>query len=134
MATADPKQEGPRSFARFLEGVGEGDCVREASELLFELNNKLQDEALARSDKVVGEFVLKIKMSCDHKGNVVMVHDIDIKKPKPKRLGSIGWMTKGGNVTFVHPKQTTLPLREVDAPRQQQIDADTGEIQPAREV
>lgn len=128
-----PRHEGPRSFARFLEGLGDGDAVNELSEQLFELTGKLQDEALARGDKVAGMLTFKLAISADPRGNVGMVYDVEIKKPKPKRVPAIGWLTKGGNVTFEHPKQIKLPLREVSAGAES-MDLETGEITPAREV
>lgn len=135
MATTQvtPNDEGPRSFARFIEGIGEGDLVREASDMLHELTAKIHDEALARQDKVGGQFKLTIKIVCDPRGNVGLAYDVDITKPKPKRVPGIGWMTKGSNVTFVHPRQLTMPLREV-VTSGEEIDIDTGEITPAREV
>jgi hypothetical protein len=46
------KEEGPRSFARFLENVGEGDFHQDASDALFDLGKSIQDLALQRVDLV----------------------------------------------------------------------------------
>jgi hypothetical protein len=124
--------EGPRHFARFLEGLGDGDAVNELSEQLFKLTTKLQDESLARGDKVAGMLTFKLAISADPRGNVGMVYDIELKEPKPKRVPAIGWLTKGGNVTFEHPKQLKMPLHEVADPDDYNLE--TGEVTPAREV
>jgi hypothetical protein len=112
MATIDPK-EGPRSFARFIENVGDGDFHQDASDALFELGKAIQDLALRTESKVKGKLTLTIDMSCDARGVVGVNVDVVTKKPKAKRAPAQAWITKHGNVVFEHPRQTKLPLREV---------------------
>lgn len=107
------KEEGPRSFARFLENVGEGDYHQDASDALFELGKSIQDLALRTESKVKGKLVLTVDMSCDARGVVGVNVEVVTKKPKVKRAPAQAWITKHGNVVFEHPRQTKLPLQEV---------------------
>lgn len=125
------KEEGPRSFARFFEGIGEGDFHQEASEKLFELNNKLQEHALRTDSRVKGKLTLTFDVSIDQRGIMGVSSDCTIKTPKVKRAPAQAWCTKGGNVSFENPRQATLPgvLREVGGREIRQDDA--GELRAA---
>jgi hypothetical protein len=105
--------EGPRSFARFIENVGEGDFHQDASDALFELGKSIQDLALRTESKVKGKLTLTVDLSCDPRGVIGVNVDVVTKKPKAKRAPAQAWITKHGNVVFEHPRQTKLPLREV---------------------
>jgi len=107
------KLEGPRSFARFIENVGEGDFHQDASDGLFDLGNAIQNLALRTESKVKGKLILTVDMSCDARGVVGVTVDVQVKKPKVKKAAAQAWITKSGNVVFEHPRQTKLPLREV---------------------
>jgi len=111
--TKEMKLEGPRSFARFIENVGEGDFHRDASDGLFDLGNAIQDLALRTESKVKGKMTIVVEMSCDARGVVGVTVDVQVKKPKVRKAAAQAWITKGGNVVFEHPRQTKLPLREV---------------------
>lgn len=126
------KQEGPRSFTRFLEGLADGEAAYELSEKFYQLGSRLRDEALARNGKVKGELSFKIGVSIDARGQVGLTYAADVKMPKAQKVESIAWITKGGNVTFDHPRQGKLPLAEVKAPRQVELEDD--DVPPAREV
>lgn len=134
MAKTEAKTgEGPRSFARFLENVGDGDFHRDASDGLFDLGNAIQDLALRTETKIKGKLIITVDMSCDPRGVVGVNVDVQVKKPKVKHAAAQAWITKNGNVVFEHPRQTVLPLREVGA-RIEVIDDETGEVRSAKEV
>lgn len=120
----EPREEGPRSFARFIERVGNGVAHSELSTELHELTSTLQDEAVNRSAKAKGSIVLKLDFEVMPNGICHIRHDITKKTPKPTRHEAVAWLTpKGANVVFKDPRQTELPLREVG-----------GRTEPAREV
>lgn len=129
------KEEGPRSLARFLESIGEGDFHADASEKFFELNNSLQDHALRTDSRVKGKMTMVFDVSIDQRGVVGVTIDTTIKKPKLKRAPAQAWVTKSGNLVTEHPRQTTLPLREVGG-REVKSDNDDEDVRrpTAREV
>lgn len=113
MTTKD-KDEGPRSFARFIESLADGAACSELSEELFGLSNKLQDESLARNTPVKGELTLKIKLAADPRGMVAIHYDVKRKDPVRPTSAGVMWLTKGGNLTAQNPKQLELgALRQV---------------------
>jgi hypothetical protein len=124
------KEAGPRSFARFFENIGEGDFHQEASEKLFELNNALVDHALRTDARVKGKLTLVFDISIDQRGVCGVSVETTVKKPKVKRAPAQAWITKG-NITFEHPRQTTLPLREVGWREPVRNDDDADEMRPA---
>lgn len=109
-------QEGPRSFARFIESLADGAANSQLSEELFELARKLQNEAQMRDVAVKGELTLKIKLSADPMGMVGVLYDVKRKDPtRPTRVG-VMWLTKGGNLSAQNPRQPELPnIRQVKA-------------------
>ena len=107
------KQTGPRSFAVFVQQLGDGDLNTELSEELYKLGNALQHESLARSDAVVGGLTLKLKAKCDPRGVVHFTWDVKMDRPKPKRVGASVWVNKQGNFVHDNPKQAALFPREV---------------------
>ena len=115
MAKTEKTEEGPRSFARFFENVGDGDFHRDASDGLYDLGNAIQDQALRTESKVKGKMVITIDMSCDARGVVGVNVDVAVKKPKAKRAAAQAWITKHGNVVFENPRQLKMNLREVGA-------------------
>lgn len=111
------ENEGPRSFARFIEALGEGDVHAELSQELFELGRKLLSQARARMANVKGTLVLKLKFDADPKGVVDIEHSVEVKVPKPRRAAATMWLTKGGNLSPENQRQQVLPgIREVTAP------------------
>ena len=106
-------QEGPRSFARFVEQACDGDICSQASEALHELLKKLETDSSASSGVAKGKLTLTLTLGVDPRGQVAIGYDIATKEPKPARAGGIGWLTKGGNCTFENPRQQKLPLAEV---------------------
>lgn len=109
----DKAQTGPRSFAVFVQQLGDGDLNSELSEELHKLGNALQDESLARSEVVGGALTLKLKAKCDPRGVVQFVWDVKMEPPKPKRCGASVWVDKHGHFVHDNPKQKTLFPREV---------------------
>lgn len=109
----EDKQTGARSFAVFVQQLGDGDLNTELSEELYKLGNALQDESLARNDAVVGGLTLKLKAKCDPRGVVHFVWDVKMEPPKPKRCGASVWVNKHGNFVHENPKQASLFPREV---------------------
>jgi hypothetical protein len=106
-------REGPRSFTVFYQDVADGDFQRDASEELFALTGALRDEALRVNGKVKGEITIKLNISIDPRGVIGVDQDIKTKKPKIRRATAQAWITAGGNITLQHPRQLTLPVREV---------------------
>jgi len=104
---------GARSFAVFLQQLGDGDLNTELSEELYRLGNALQNESLARTDAVVGALTLKLKAKCDPRGVVHFTWDVKMDRPKPKRIGASVWVNKAGNFVHDNPRQAALFPREV---------------------
>lgn len=126
--------EGARSFARFVEGLGDGDMLADTSEALHKLSSALQDHALFVNDKAKGTMTIKIKASCDPRGVMGFDYDVEVKTPKRKRAPAQAWVTKGGNVQFENPRQPALPfVREVSIKREER-DVDDGAERQVREV
>jgi len=109
----ETNDEGPRSFARFIEQVADGEAQITASAELHELGKALKREASAQNAKVKGKLTLSLSFEADPMGAITVGYDVDMKAPKPKRGGSIFWTTKDGNLSAEHPRQARLPLHEV---------------------
>lgn len=107
------KTEGPRSFARFVEGVADGELHRLLSEELFKLGDQLQCDADRLNIKAKGTLTIKLNLSVDPRGVAGVEWDIDGKPPKHKHPAAQAWITPGGNFVFENPKQTKFDLREV---------------------
>ena len=119
----EPKQEGPRSFTRFIEQVADGSAHEELSKALHRLVGVMNLEARSQSKEVGGELALKIIFRADDTGTFAAAYEVKLKEPAPRRPGSIFFVTRGGNLSLENQRQTRLPLREVGG-----VDA------PAREV
>jgi hypothetical protein len=133
MAQAQDEEVGARSFAFFAANLSDGDFNKDASEAQHELNKSLQDASLSMNMKVKGELTIKLKYSCDAKGNMGIDHDITIKKPKMKRPTAQAWMDpKTANAVFEPPRQLKLGLREVGGRGDLQEAA--GERRPLKDV
>jgi len=109
------KDEGPRSFTRFLEQVAEGEANGELSRALQKLTVACATHAKLQNDTVGGSLELKLNLSVEPGGIVGVSYSVKTKEPDPKRAGSIFWTTKGGNLSVENPRQQKLPLREVTA-------------------
>jgi hypothetical protein len=133
MSKEETKEEGPRSFSRTFELLGEGEAHSLASIELHELLKKLQGEALARRASVTGEFALTLKLSVDEEGVVTVAHNIKTKMPPRRTSRSILWLTTGANLVPENPRQQKLPLREVKGGRSEAKDVEAGRT-AARDV
>lgn len=111
----DEREEGPRSFARFLEQLADGDAHAEASEVLFELGKALSDHAYAVGGKAKGKLGITFDFEHDDDGTTTVRYAITSKKPTPRRPKTVMWQTKHGNFTTQNPKQQELPLHDVSA-------------------
>lgn len=113
------EEEGPRSFARFIEDVADGDAHAQLSEELFELAGKLQSEALSRDAKIKGSLSLMLKLEAQPNGMVTIAYDIKRKDPAKRTSQGVCWLTGGGNLTHKNPRQEELPhMREVKPGRE----------------
>lgn len=116
---AEAKDEGPRSFARILEGLNDGDAHRDLSDELFELVKKLQGEALARDTEVKGELMFKLALKAGPHGRVATTYEIKAKAPARKTSAGIMFMTKAGNLSLENERQPVLPgIRAVGPARE----------------
>jgi hypothetical protein len=114
MSDRGDRDEGPRSFARFVEQAADGAVHAEVSAELHQLVTKLQDESLTRDAVVSGELSLKLSFKAQPNGVVHLGYEIKRKDPKRKTTTGIMWITPGGNLSVTNPRQTELPiLREV---------------------
>lgn len=107
------KNEGPRSFARFLEHIADGQAQLELSAELHKLLLRLREEANARNSEVGGTLDLKLSIKVAPNGIAAIAYGIKRKEPDPKRPGSVMWLTEGGNLSATNPKQPSLPLMAV---------------------
>lgn len=108
-----PKKEGPRSFARFLEQLADGEALSELTKDLFELINTLHDQADKTNGTAKGAMTFKLDIKVDARGVANINYSNTVKEPKPARPGATMWVTPGGNLTAENPRQPNLPLRDV---------------------
>lgn len=116
-------EEGPRSFAVFLQHFDGGTLHAELSEELRELNKYLYEQAVNAGGHAKGKLSLSFEIAFDSGGVASIKPEITIKKPKVVRTRQIYWTTPGNNLTPENPRQQRLPLIAV-----------TNNQQPARDV
>jgi hypothetical protein len=104
-----------RSAGTLLQSLEDGQLLEDLSTNVLELNTKLTKHAEAVG-KAKGEIRLTLKFVADQGGTVSIDSDITIKEPKALRARTVLWTTKSGHLSSENPKQTKLPLREVDRP------------------
>jgi hypothetical protein len=114
MTTEKENDEGARSFAVLLQGIGDGELNAELSETLHGMNAKLSNHAVDFG-KAKGTLTLTIEVDIDREGVVTLTPDVKTKLPKPARKKGRYWLTAGNNLSPENPKQTKLNLREVPA-------------------
>jgi hypothetical protein len=112
--TEKENEEGARSFALLLQGLGDGALNAELSETLHDMNTKLSAHAIDFS-KAKGTLTLAIEIEIDRDGVVTLRPDVKTKLPKPARKAGRYWLTPGNNLSPENPKQTKLNLKEVPA-------------------
>ena len=101
-----------RGFGQLLQNLEDGQLLVDLGDKLQRLNDELSKQA-ENVGKAKGELTLKLKLSCDQGGTVMIDSDIVVKEPKAPRARTVCWMTKGNVLANENPKQTKLPLREV---------------------
>lgn len=114
MAAKD--QEGPRSFARFVELIAEGTAHGRMSQELHDLLVELKTTAEVESCVVKGSLTIKFDFKVTPLNECSVDYDLKRTAKKPKPIGSHFWLTSGANLSHENPRQTSLPLREVGAP------------------
>lgn len=134
--TTEPtKEEGPRSFAKFIHDLADGECESETSYELHELMKRCQEEAAARGVKVKGSLTFKINFNVEQsaKQSIVQIgYEVTAKAPKRRTSPATFWLTKNGNLTAHNPAQQKLALREVTGPDQREA-RDVGEAPAANQ-
>jgi hypothetical protein len=116
MTTTDtPTEDGPRvrPFAEFLQQQRRGALHGELSEQLHELLQAVKETGKA------GALTVRIDIKPAAKGNaeqVVVSDTSSVKKPQAARPESVFFLDDDGNLSRSDPRQTELPLREVNRP------------------
>ena len=114
--TPEAVDEGARGFGVFIASIGEGQLHAELSETLREAVKSLEAHALDFG-RAKGEMNLKLKISIDREGGMVVVApEVTTKIPKPARRAGVFWIDKTGNLIAENPRNKQLPLRAVNAP------------------
>lgn len=113
--------EGVRSFTRVLDQVNHGHATLDLSQEMHTVVNLLRAQAERHDALVKGKMTVKLDLEVSPHGELRIAVQSTSSVSKPKAHGSTAWLTPGGNVTFEHPRQQSLPLTEV-------INPATGEI------
>jgi hypothetical protein len=128
------REEGARSFARMIEQIDDGHGVIEMSQELVELMKNLHKHAQHTQSDAKGVLTLKLGFSVAANGVTSIAYEMSTKTPKRRTGKTTLWVTSGGNLSVSNPRQQTLPLREVERPRNyNEVDNDVEPV-PAREV
>lgn len=106
------KEEGPRSFAVFLDSLEDGDFARELSKQLHDLGLAL-DERLETESQACGSMTVSLNFKADKKA-VEIKASVSTKHPVAPRAASVCWLTPGSNFSPVNPRQQELPLWGVE--------------------
>ncbi len=116
----DPtNKEGIRPFDAMLRTLDDGSVHDELSTTLHKLVGELYELALNGGGKVVkGELDLRLKIAVSPNGSAALAAEIKHKTPKPTRVPSLLFLTKGGNLSTENQKQQKLNLREVPATKE----------------
>lgn len=117
------QNEGPRSFARMLEEVSDGELQGDAATATHKLLQALYEMARETNTVASGKLTLTLEFTVDAKRNVEIAGAVAVKAPSaPKRTANY-WLTPGSNVSFEPPERERRgPVREVagnsNAPRE----------------
>jgi hypothetical protein len=104
------------TFEKTLREVRAGFAMNELSEGLAKLVESV------RASGKSGKLVLELKIKPASKGETVCVlieDDITVKCPKPEKASSIFFTTEDNQLQRNDPRQMTMELREVPAPKQE---------------
>lgn len=114
--------EGPRSFAVFIDQLADGRANEDLSVELMRLGQAIRRELDAERD-AKGELNLKLKFKVSRNGIVAITYDIKLKEPPRLTMPGTNWLTDGGNFVGANPRQPTLPgIREVPPRRDEARD------------
>lgn len=122
------REEGPRSFAVFMDRLADGRANEDASIELFKLGKAIQRE-IEHERKAKGELTVKFIFKADANGVVHISYEIKRKDPPTPTMPGVSWLTVDGNFVDQNPRQQSLPgIREVPPPRREvrDIGAPTG--------
>lgn len=123
MAKEQQEDEGTRGFAHFISVLGQGEAHADISQELHKLTSELHGLAKGAGAVTKGKLTLVLSLEVKPSGEMQVGHGVKITSSKPKKATSHAWVTKGGNVTFEHPRQQSLPLRDAS-----DHDPETGEV------
>lgn len=113
MEQDQPEPQVPRSFARFIDNLADGDCERDCATELFELLAVLRREADSAGGVAKGALTLKLSFEVSIRDEVEVKYEIVAKEPLPIRPKGHVWLDRNGQVVFQNPRQRDLPFREV---------------------
>jgi hypothetical protein len=108
-----PERQTMKSFTHFFNELNEGSTHAAVSADLAELLRTVQSTGRG------GALTLKIKIAPATRSNggsvdkVTIVVDRKLESPKPEQPSDFFWLTEDGETTRNHPRQQSLPLREV---------------------
>lgn len=110
------KEEGPRSFASFIEQLADGAAHADFGTELFELIKKCKEEAAFRNADAKGTMSIKLGFKVAPHGAVAVEYDVASVAPKRHRMTDTLFITKGGNLSKRDERQPSLPgIRDVSA-------------------
>lgn len=117
-----PKDEGARGFAPFLQQVDDGELHTELSATLQKHVSELFLYANRFQRDAKGSITLTLNFAVLGNGNVMVAGDVKTKTPKTPRAASMFFRTQGNNLTIENPRQQKLPLRDVGGTREKPKD------------
>jgi hypothetical protein len=132
--TTTKKEEGPRSFAVFIQGLAQGDANQELSNELHQLGIAMQKEADERGEEVTGSLVLTLRAKAEPRGIAHFNWKVKRTDPEKKRIGGAVWFSRGGNFVDADPRQPELFPREVKNKPYDVVDVAGNPINDVKEV
>ena len=114
MSAPEEKEGGDRGFAPLLGHIGDGELLHDLTKQLRTLVNECTTHAYDYQTKGKGSLTLSLSLVAEQDGTVRVTGDVKIKAPKPKARGALFWASKNGTLSAENPRQTKLPLRDVN--------------------
>ena len=115
-APANPLDEAPKSFSRFIALLSDGEAESEASYQLHELGKRLQELASMTHGKAKGKLKFHVSLVADPSGAVGISYNVETVAPKRPTTPAVFWLTKGGNLSPTDTRQLELKPRQVRDP------------------
>ena len=116
----DIEDEGAKAFSFTLLEAENGDFARDLTSEQFKVLRELREQAALRG-KAKGEIAVLFKYEVDETDAVTITTSYKTKLPPPPRKKSIKWLSKGGNLIGVNPKQLELGVRAVPEPNKRDV-------------